>query len=117
MTLVLSRVVSCVMSMSVVLGWFLFEAAVFTTVSYSAARISLVKIKFFQMLLIGLLVTLVSLVPNIGWLCGIVVFVFLLHRATKDGVVDCMWVAFLAKPMTWVLLLLFTSPWTYIVNS
>lgn len=99
--------------MGAIIGAFVLEAATVAMLSYFAAKLSMLKIQFVDLLLVIFIVSLLSLIPNVGWVLGFVVFIYLLHSFTRDPWVDCMWVAFLTKPLLW----LFTLTNSTLVSS
>lgn len=88
--------------MGAIFGAFVLEAATATLLSYFAAKVSMLKIQFVDLLLVIFIVSLFSLIPHIGWLLGFAAFIYLLHCFTRDPWIDCMWVAFLTKPLLWL---------------
>ena len=71
-----------------------FFAALFVGL---AAKYAFVKIKAKDVLLIVTASALVSLLPVIGWVLGLVLFIYLLHYKSGCSVTDALFTALLAK--------------------
>lgn len=59
---------------------------------FAATKLSFVKANFIQLLIIALILLLVALVPTVGGLLGIIIFMYLLIRTTDAEFKDCVMV-------------------------
>ena len=71
---------------------------VFTSLCmYVATKLSFVKAELKPLLGVVFLVALVSLIPGIGWIAGIALFVFLLTKIADADLMDCIWIVAFTK--------------------
>lgn len=76
---------------------FVVDAIITTCCMYIASKLSFVIIDFKSLLVIALLVSLVSLIPSVGWIAGLILFVYLLSKAAHANIIDCIWVVVFTK--------------------
>jgi hypothetical protein len=72
---------------------------------YLASRLAWVKAGPKVLLAIVFLVSLISLIPNYGWLLGIVAYIYLLMRATQADFKDAVWIVIFTKLLSALVLL------------
>lgn len=77
----------------------IFATDVFITTCcmFIASRLSFVSVEFRALLIIAVIVSLVSLIPVVGWVGGLVLFIYLLSKAANAGFGDCIWVVLFTK--------------------
>jgi hypothetical protein len=73
---------------------------------YLASRLAWVKAELKVLLSIVFAVSAISLLPNYGWLLGLVAYIYLLMRATAADFKDSVWIVIYTKLLS-VLVLLF----------
>jgi hypothetical protein len=76
---------------------FAVDILVSTLCIWLATKFSFVKIDVKLIAVIVTLVSIVSLIPTIGWLAGILLFVFLLMKLSGCSPVDALWVVLFTK--------------------
>lgn len=76
---------------------FAVDILVSTLCIWLATKFSFVKIDVKLIAVIVTLVSIVSLIPTIGWLAGILLFVFLLMKLSRCSPVDALWVVLFTK--------------------
>lgn len=81
---------------------FAIDVMISSLCMYIATKFSFVKIELKPLLVIVFLVAIVSLIPSIGWLLGIVLFVYLLSRAADASMVDSIWVVVFTKVVSFI---------------
>ena len=74
---------------------------------YIASKMSFVVADFKSLLTIAVIVALVSLIPTVGWVLGLILFVFLLGKATHASIGDCIWVVVFTKVVSMAAFLIF----------
>lgn len=70
---------------------------VMTFCMYVASKLSFVEIELRSAFIISVLVSLISLIPTVGGLLGVVAFVYLLGKASNGKLSDCIWVVLFTK--------------------
>ena len=88
---------------------FFIDVIITSWCMYVATKLSFVKADIKPLLVIAAIVSLVSLVPVIGWILSIIVFVYLLMKATYANINDCIWVVAFTKLVTLFALMLLQS--------
>lgn len=73
------------------------DAFITTCCMYLASKLSFVAAEFKSLLIIALSVALVSMIPAVGWILGLILFVYLLAKATHASIGDCIWVVVFTK--------------------
>ncbi|WCP69641.1 hypothetical protein LYZ37_16615 [Vibrio tubiashii] len=76
---------------------FAFEVFISACCVYVAAQIALEKVHFASLAAIVVVVSLFSLIPSLGWLISLIVFVALLYYVTETPLEGCIWIAFISK--------------------
>ena len=71
---------------------FTVNAIISTLCIWLATKFSFVQADIKTIAVIVICVSVVSIIPTIGWLLGIAVFFYLLIKATGCSIVDAMWV-------------------------
>ncbi|MGF1910932.1 hypothetical protein L4C38_15975 [Vibrio kasasachensis] len=84
---------------------FVMDAIITTCCMYIASKLSFVIIDFKSLLVIALLVSLVSLTPTVGWILGLILFVYLLNKAAHANISDCIWVVVFTKVVSFGVLM------------
>lgn len=90
---------------------FVLDVVVTGLCTYLAARLRAAQLKPTQLLLILCLVTLVSLIPVVGYLVALALFVYLLTELTDLDLADALWTAVIAKLMAMTLLIVAGVQW------
>ncbi|GAK83673.1 hypothetical protein JCM19238_1235 [Vibrio ponticus] len=77
----------------------IFSLDVFVTTfcMFIASKLSFVSVEFRALLVIAVIVSLVSLIPVVGWVAGLVLFIYLLSKAANASFGDCIWVVLFTK--------------------
>ncbi|MEZ9165812.1 hypothetical protein [Vibrio cyclitrophicus] len=86
---------------------FVMDALMTTCCMYIASKISFVVADFKSLLVLAVIVALVSLIPTVGWVFGVILFVFLLGKATHASIGDCIWVVVFTKVVSMAAFLIF----------
>ncbi|GAB2662800.1 hypothetical protein [Vibrio panuliri] len=76
---------------------FAVDVFITTCCMYIASKLSFVSVEFKALLIIAVIVSLVSLVPVVGWAAGLILFVYLLSKAASASFGDCIWVVLFTK--------------------
>jgi len=76
---------------------FVVDMTVTTAITYLATLISRVSIEFDKLLVIVAVSAIVSLIPSIGWLLGISVFLYLIVKSSNANLTDALWVVVFSK--------------------
>ncbi|MBA5761681.1 hypothetical protein H2O73_04910 [Vibrio sp. 404] len=84
---------------------FVMDAFITTCCMYVASKLSYVIVDFKSLLIIALSVALVSLTPAVGWILGLLLFVYLLSKAANASFGDCIWVVVFTKVVSFVVLM------------
>ncbi|WP_105901554.1 hypothetical protein [Vibrio gangliei] len=79
---------------------FIVDGLVTACCMYIASRLSFLTIDFTSLLVITLLVALVSLIPTIGWILGLIVWFYLLKTVANADFKDCLWVIVTTKAIS-----------------
>jgi|TARA_R110002167_G_scaffold350566_1_gene562817 hypothetical protein len=79
---------------------FIMDVVLTSLCMYVATKFSFVRAELKPLLGIVFLVALVSLIPSIGWILGLILFVYLLTRVADANLVDCIWVVAFTKLVT-----------------
>jgi len=86
---------------------FVMDALMTTCCMYIASKMSFVVADFKSLLVIAVIVALVSLIPTVGWVLGVILFVFLLGKSTHASIGDCIWVVVFTKVVSMAAFLIF----------
>jgi hypothetical protein len=79
---------------------------------YLASRLAWVKAELKVLLSIVFAVSAISLLPNYGWLLGLVAYIYLLMRATAADFKDSVWIVIYTKLLSvLVLLFMYQAQW------
>jgi hypothetical protein len=70
-----------------------------------ATKFSFVKAEFNLLLIMIALVSIVSLIPAVGWVLGLLLFVFLMMKFSGCSAVDAIWVVLFTKLFSFVVIL------------
>ncbi|MCG9580206.1 hypothetical protein L1D13_05665 [Vibrio tubiashii] len=81
---------------------FAFEVFILASSVYVAAQIALEKVHFASLAAIVVVVSLFSLIPSLGWVISLIVFIALLYYVTETPLEGCIWIAFIAKLISFV---------------
>lgn len=76
---------------------FAVDVLITTFCMFIASKLSFVTIDVKSVLIIAVLVSLVSLVPVVGWILGLILFVYLISKAAHANIGDCIWVVLFTK--------------------
>jgi hypothetical protein len=76
---------------------------------YVATKLSFVKADLKPLFVIVSIVSIVALIPTIGWILSVGLFVYLLMKATDADMIDCIWVVAFTKLVTFFALFLLQS--------
>lgn len=76
---------------------------------YVATKLSFVKADLKALLVIVSLVSVVALIPTIGWVLSLCLFIYLLMKVTNANLIDCFWVVAFTKLVTFMALLMLGS--------
>ncbi len=90
---------------------FMVDVLVTGLCTYVAARLRSAKLRPAQLVLILFLVTAVSLIPYVGYVAALALFVYLLTELTDLGMADAIWTAVVAKLLAMTLLILAGVQW------
>lgn len=71
----------------------------------AATKLSFLKVEFKALLLIVLLVSVVSLVPMVGWLLGLILFIYLLMKVGGVELMDSIMVVIITKLISFAVVL------------
>lgn len=85
---------------------FAIDVLVSTLCIWLATKFSFVALEVKIIAAIVFLVSIVSLIPQIGWFLGILLFIFLVMKAAKCSPVDALWVVIFTKLFTFLVLFL-----------
>jgi hypothetical protein len=85
---------------------FIIDVMVSGLSAWIAARLRSTKVKWIQILLILFGVSALSLVPVVGFVFALALFVFLLTRYTELSVADAIWTVLIAKMLAMTILML-----------
>ncbi|MEZ9061116.1 MULTISPECIES: hypothetical protein [unclassified Vibrio] len=86
---------------------FVMDALITACCMHIASKMSFVVADFKSLLTIAVIVALVSLIPTVGWVLGLILFVFLLGKATHSSIGDCIWVVVFTKVVSMAAFLIF----------
>ncbi|MDM7862058.1 hypothetical protein QTP81_15750 [Alteromonas sp. ASW11-36] len=78
-------------------SFFLIDVFFTTITLFIASKLSFIKIEFKVLIPIVAIVTLVSLLPYIGWILSIIAFCYMVIRVSDAELIDCFWVVLFAK--------------------
>ncbi|HAS64051.1 MAG TPA: hypothetical protein DCS35_16730 [Vibrio sp.] len=84
---------------------FVMDAFITTCCMYIASKLSFVIVDFKSLLIIALSVSLISLVPTVGWILGLLLFIYLLSKAANATIGDCIWVVAFTKVVSFGVLM------------
>ncbi len=76
-----------------------------------ATKFSFVKLEFKLIAVIVMLVAIASVIPVIGWLASIALFIFLLMKFSGCSIGDAFWVVLFAKIFSYVALIGILTFW------
>ena len=76
---------------------------------FLASKLAFVKAELKNLFAIVFIVSIISLIPTIGWVLGLGVFVFLLQKVSDASFVDCIWVVAFTKLITLGLVVIFSG--------
>jgi hypothetical protein len=76
---------------------FAIDVLVSTLCIWLATIFSFVKAEFKIIAAIIFVVSMVSLIPVVGWVIGIVLFIYLIMKVSNCSVVDALWVVLFTK--------------------
>lgn len=85
---------------------FAIDVLVTAACMFVATKMAFVKAEFKDLLLVVAIVGVVSLIPSIGWLLGLIAFVWLLMQATGSTLLDCVYVVIFTKLVSFVAVLM-----------
>ena len=88
---------------------FFVDVVITSLCMYLATSLSYVKAELKLLLTIVFIVSLIALIPTIGWVLSIFIFIYLLTRVTDSNVLDCVWVVAFTKIFTFMALFLFST--------
>jgi hypothetical protein len=88
---------------------FVMDVIITSLCMFVATKLSFVQAELKLLLGIVFVVAIVSLIPSIGWILGLVLFVYLLTKITDANLVDCIWVVAFTKLITFSTLFIFSS--------
>ncbi len=84
---------------------FAVDVLVTTLCMWLATRFSFVKAESKQLMLIIVVVSVVALIPVIGWLASILLFIFALMKVSNCSAVDAVWVVLFTKLFSFIVVL------------
>ena len=76
---------------------FAVDVLISTICIWLATKLSFVKIEPKIIAFIVVVVAVVSLIPMVGWVAGLALFVYLLIKASDCSMVDAIWVVLFSK--------------------
>ncbi|GLS90104.1 hypothetical protein GCM10007916_11710 [Psychromonas marina] len=88
---------------------FFIDVIITSLCMYVATSLSFVKADLKPLLAIVAIVSVVAMIPTVGWIFGIILFVYLLMKATDADMIDCIWVVAFTKLVTFFALFLLQS--------
>lgn len=83
---------------------FALDVLVSTLCMYFATKLAFVKAELKPLIVIIIIVSVLSLIPSIGWILGLVAFVYLLMRVSDADLMDCVWVVVFIKVISFVVM-------------
>ncbi len=84
---------------------FIIDVLVSTVCMWVATKFSFVKAEFKILALIVFAVALVSLIPVVGWIAAILLFIFAIMKVSNCGIVDALWVVIFTKLFSFIIVL------------
>jgi|GEM_PF-2730840 len=81
---------------------FAFEVFISACCLYVAAQIALENVRLASLAGIVVAVALVSLIPVVGWIASLVLFVTLLYYVTETPLEGCIWIVLISKLISFV---------------
>ncbi len=88
---------------------FCVDVLITTLCVFVATKLSFLKVDFKALLLIVLVVSVVSLVPTVGWLLGLILFIYLLMKVGGVEVMDGIMVVIITKLISFAVVLVVWS--------
>ncbi|NRA61304.1 MAG: hypothetical protein HRU25_10435 [Psychrobium sp.] len=88
---------------------FALDVFISTLCMYLATKLAFVKAEIKPLILIIIVVSVLSLIPYIGWIFGLIAFVYLLMRVTNADLIDCIWVVAFIKVISFVVIAFFSQ--------
>ena len=84
---------------------FAVDVLISTLCIWLATKLSFVKIEPKEIAFIVIAVAIISLIPMLGWLASLVLFIYLLALASGCTVVDAAWVVLFTKLFSFVVVI------------
>ena len=88
---------------------FALDVIVSTLCMYIATKLAFVKAEIKPLILIIFIVSIIALIPTVGWILSFIAFIYLLMKATDADVIDCLWVVAFIKVITFFVVVIFIS--------
>jgi len=88
---------------------FIFDIFMTFICIYIATKFAFVQADLKSILMIVFIVSVVSLIPTVGWILGLCTFVYLLMKVTDANLIDSIWVVILSKLTSFFIILLVRS--------
>lgn len=88
---------------------FIVDGLVTAYCMYIASRLSFLTIDFTSLLVVTLLVALISLIPTVGWVLGLIAWFYLLKTVAHADFKDCLWIMITTKLVSVGVLTLLTA--------
>ena len=76
---------------------FTLDVVITSLCMYVATKLSFVQAELKQLLGIVVITSVIALLPTVGWILSLAVFVFLMMRITGSDLMDCFWVVMFTK--------------------
>jgi len=88
---------------------FIFDIFITFACIYIATKFAFVQAELKPILMIVFIVSVVSLIPTVGWILGLCTFIYLLMKVTDANLMDSIWVVVLSKLISFFIILLVRS--------
>ena len=88
---------------------FAVDVLVSTLCVWLASKVSFSELEPKIIAFIVVCVSIVSMIPTVGWLLGIVLFFYLFIKATRCDFIDAVWVVLFAKLFSFIAVMVVTK--------
>jgi len=84
---------------------FALDVLISTVCMHLATKLAFVKAEIKPLIIIIIIVSVLSLIPSIGWILGLIAFVYLLMKVSDADIMDCVWVVAFIKLISFVVIM------------
>lgn len=83
---------------------FAFDVIISTLCMYLATKLAFVRAEIKPLIAIIIIVSVLSLIPSVGWVLGLIAFIYLLMRVSDADLMDCIWVVAFIKVISFLVI-------------